>query len=127
MIKITLPGSVPSKKNSRNIFIRGGRPVNTPNKRYKDWHDRCSNEIVCQRVPRNQVKASEINIFFYLPDARARDLTNMAESIMDLIVDRYVLVDDSWQCTGPVKLFPMGIDREQPRVVLEIFELTVDK
>ena len=37
MIKIK--GDVPSKKNSRNIFVRGGKPVNIPNKNYKEWSE----------------------------------------------------------------------------------------
>ena len=62
-----------------------------------------------------------VQIEFYFLDKRGRDLTNMAESIMDLLVDCQILVDDKWQCTGPVHLIPCGIDKINPRAEVTLF------
>jgi len=64
-----------------------------------------------------------IAIKFFLPDNRRRDLTNMAESINDLLVDCGFIVDDRWQVTGPVCLYPSGIDKINPRAEIVISAL----
>ena len=48
------------------------------------------------------------------------DLTNKAESIMDTLVDAGILEDDCWKQTGPVHLIPMGVDKDNPRVEVEL-------
>lgn len=48
------------------------------------------------------------------------DLTNKAESVMDLLVDCGIIVDDSWQVVEKLTLRIGGIDKKNPRVVVEI-------
>lgn len=93
---IFLPGPVPSKKNSRITNRRTGRSF--PSERYVDWHKRSMRELSSRRGWQVQGKEGvEVRIVFGLPDMRRRDLTNMAESIMDLLVDAGILADDNWR------------------------------
>jgi Holliday junction resolvase RusA-like endonuclease len=57
-----------------------------------------------------------------MPDAIRADLTNKAESIMDLLVDAGVLQDDNWNVVPEVILRCKGIDRTNPRA-----EITIEK
>ena len=74
-------------------------------------------------MPRHIEKVTEpcdVSIKYWLPDRRRRDLSNMTESVMDLLVDRGVLTDDS--CNVVIKLTQraMGRDKENPRTEVEI-------
>ena len=96
------------------INTRGGRIVVRPNNDYTDWHRLATNELRAQK-PATGVEKAIVEIKFNLPDNRARDLTNMAESIMDLLVDNGILKDDSWQIVKAVTLTAEGIDKANPR------------
>jgi Holliday junction resolvase RusA-like endonuclease len=58
-----------------------------------------------------------------MPDNRRTDLSNKAESIMDLLVDNGILEDDCWQIVPILALQGMKVDKENPRA--EIFITTV--
>lgn len=119
-MQIIIPGRIPSKKNSRLCFVRGGRPVNISSRDYRDWHERARLAIAPQIIKQQTIgKAQSVTIIFYMADNRGRDLTNVAESVMDLLVDLRVIKDDQWQVTGPVNLLPGGVDRDNPRA--EVF------
>jgi Holliday junction resolvase RusA-like endonuclease len=115
---LVVHGRIPSKKNSRNIFVRGGKPVNIPNKRYEEWHKGAEWEIASQS-PEKGISRAKVEINFYMPDNRVKDLTNSAESILDLLVDCGVLEDDKWQCV-PEIILRGEIDRENPRAEIKI-------
>lgn len=104
-----LLGRVPSKKNSR-INTRSGRSF--PSAKYTAWHKEASAQVANMKP----ITQPGICLGFYFPDDRRTDLTNKAESIMDMLVDNGKISDDKWQVTGAVHLIPLGIDRENPRV-----------
>lgn len=112
---IVINGRVPSKKNSR-INTRSGRSF--PSSKYTAWHKDASAQLTNQSV-KEMKNFSKIEIHFWFPDDRRADLTNKAESIMDLLVDNGLIKDDSWQVTGGVMLIPEGIDRVNPRVQIK--------
>ena len=106
---LTIRGRIPSKKNSR-INTRSGRSF--PSSKYTAWHKDASLQI--SRAHKQTQKG--ISLTFYMPDNRRTDLTNKAESVMDLLVDNGIFEDDSWQITGDVSLSCNGIDKLNPRV-----------
>lgn len=61
---------------------------------------------------------NHIRAEFWMPDNRKTDLSNKWESVGDLLVDNEIIEDDSWQFVGPLELIPMGIDKQDPRVVV---------
>ncbi len=113
---IELLGRVPSKKNSR-INTRSGRSF--PSSKYTAWHKDASIQLLKYKgtFPGHGI---QVLIKFWFPDNRRCDLTNKAESIMDLLVDNEFLEDDCWQITGPVKLVCCGVDKDNPRVEIEL-------
>lgn len=115
---IIIPGRIPSKKNSKFMARRGDRTYLLPSPKYKDWHEEQSWRL-------NQVKIKNyegpIIIHFYFPDNRKADMTNKAESIMDLLVDNGILVDDAWQNIPNLTLISKGIDKENPRAEVHFY------
>lgn len=115
---LTIPGPIPSKKNSRVLTVVNGKRRTFPNAAYKKWHRRAKEAVYGQRL----VNPSFIEIEFYWPDRRRRDMTNAAESIMDLMVDCGVFQDDSWEHVPRLLLTSAGIDKENPRAEISIIE-----
>lgn len=120
--KIVIPGTPPSKKNSRNIFRHHGRIFNIPSKRYESWQD--SIKVVLLKSVHFKDPIEYAQLCFYVGDRRRRDLTNMAESIMDSMVDYGVIQDDCWQVIPEIRLMLYGVDKENPRteVLIEVVQ-----
>lgn len=123
-MKITLSGIPPSKKNSKRIITRGSRQYIVPSENYDDWHVDATWEIKSQRViPVLPIEKAAVKITFFAPTMRPADLTNKAESIMDLLVDLGILKDDNWFICGDLHLKFGGVEKKDPRAIIEITRL----
>ena len=119
--EFTITGRVPSKKNSRNIFVLKGkspRVMNLPSNKYAEWHVQAEAQLQSQFFACGSVE--EVQLEWYMPDKRRCDLTNKTESIMDLLVDTGILNDDSWQCVPSLFIRCLGVDKKNPRVKIWI-------
>lgn len=123
-MKIILAGRVPSKKNSTISFARRGRIFHMPSNKYREWHKGAAQQLRFQML--NGYKENypleniDIEICFYPPDKRIADLTNKAESIMDLLVDCGVLTDDNWFVVGNLHLKLGEVDTATPRTEITL-------
>lgn len=120
-MRITLPGRIPSKKNSKQLIYRHGRSFLIPSSNYTLWQQEQSYRL--KKIPK-PIENAEIEITIFAPDKRTADLTNKAESIMDLLVDNQILKDDSWFVIGKLTLIFGGVDKENPRAEIEIYGQT---
>ena len=121
-MNIIIYGRIPSKKNSTISFARQGRIFHMPSNAYRAWHtDACRYLMGNTSVDRNKtIEKANITITFFAPDKRAADLTNKAESIMDLLVDNKIISDDNWFVVNEVRLIFGGVDKEKPRAEINI-------
>ena len=119
MINIIIKGRIPSKKNSKIIVCRGKFPLLLPSKKYQEWHKEATSQIK-RLVPEKPIESCSVILTLYAPDKRKADLTNKAESIMDLLVDNSFLLDDNWFVVKSLRLIFGGVDRENPRVIVDI-------
>lgn len=115
-MKITLFGRVPSKKNSR-IHTRTG--MSFPSANYTAWHKDASNQLKFFKKDPMEIPRT-VTITFFFPDKRRTDLSNKAESIMDLLVDNGFLADDSWQVVNKLVLIGGGVDKDNARAEIEL-------
>ena len=114
---ITLPWAVP-KKNSRAINTHTGRSF--PNKRYRAWHSAAVKVLQLQQATGLSLGAVRPVARFFAPDRRTRDLTNVYQSVEDTFNDVQVWLDDNYfvqDCFFPIF---MGVDKENPRIVVEL-------
>lgn len=65
-------------------------------------------------------KSYHVGITFFSHDSRLFDLTNKADSVMDLLVDAGILDDDNCATVGLLQLEYGGIDRKNPRAEVQI-------
>lgn len=128
MVNITVLGKIPSKKNSKRVFCVAGKPRVISSKAHEEWHDEAMLLLASERnklspADRNHLpikKAHHVGIVMYSHDARAFDLTNKAESIMDILVDAGFLFDDDCATVGVLHLEFGGVDRKNPRAEVSI-------
>lgn len=109
---ITLYGRIPSKKNNKQIFNIKGRIIIASSKNYREWHKDASFQL--KNKPKIKTPVS-ITIKFFFPDKRKSDLTNKAESIMDLLVDNGIIPDDNYNEIPKLLLEFGGVDKNTPR------------
>ena len=120
-LKITILGRIPSKKNSKQLIYNGGRAFLIPSKKHKEWHEDASLQLLARRwIPKKPIENAKVEMIFFAPDRIKADSTNKGESVMDLLVDNFVLKDDNWFLIGDLHFKFGGVDRENPRVEITI-------
>ena len=121
-IDLLIKGRIPSKKNSRNIFVRGGKLFNIPSKDYNEWHKVAFLQLLPFRNA-GKIKFTCVRLRFWAPDKRSADLSNKTESIMDLLVDAAIIEDDNWWIIKDLNLEFMGVDKANPRCEITLYAL----
>jgi len=114
-LNIKLSGSVPSKKNSRQCFVRNGRMLNIPSKAYTEWHNYANIQLIGQlkEIAKPIEKVEEMIVEFWSKDKRKWDLSNKFESIADLLVDNGILLDDNYTVISDIHIKFMGQDEKK--------------
>ena len=125
MIEITVPLAPITKKNSMRIMhsSKTGKPFIMPSQQSMDyeaealWH--------CKRVGvwRPIEEPVEVKCLFYMPTRRKVDLTNLLESIDDVLVRAGVLKDDHSGIIVSHDGSRVLYDKDNPRTVLFIREM----
>lgn len=123
-IAVFLAGRIPSKKNSKQMVFARGRRFIIPSKQYIMWHDEKEDEIraamTAYRLVQLPLTKVEIKITITFPDNIKADLTNKAESIMDLLVDVGILEDDNHKVCQLLTLISGGVDKTKSGAQIEI-------
>ena len=92
-----------------------------PSEKFVEWHEEASLQL--KQYTRKVSIESKINmvfIKFFPPDKRNADLTNKAESIMDLLVDNGFIKDDNWFEVPRICLYFGEVDKKNTRTEIEI-------
>ena len=122
-MKIIIPVIPRSKKNSQQIIInpRTKRPMIIQSKLYVNFERECSKFL--KEYKSNIDYSINLKIEFYVPDKRKRDIANYIEAIQDILVKYEVLRDDNYNIVYSLDGTRMYIDKENPRVEIEITKL----
>jgi len=70
--------------------------------------------------PAAPLAQAKISITFYPDTRRTFDLSNAAESVMDLLVDAEILSDDNWSVVPDLTLHFGAVDPKNPRAEIDI-------
>jgi len=122
MISFTLPGRIPSKKNSKQLIFRNNRTYFIPSENYKIWQEEQSWRVK-KYVPKKPIERCKIEVTIYAPDKRKSDLSNKFESLADLLVDNKILADDNWFMLYDERITFGGVDAKNPRAEITINEI----
>lgn len=122
-MKITIPVVPRSKKNSQQIIInpRTKRPMIIQSKLYANFERECG--LYLKEYKSNIDYSINLKIEFYVQDRRKRDIANYIEAIQDILVKYEVLKDDNYNIVYSLDGTRMYVDKENPRVEIEITKL----
>ena len=122
-MKITIPVVPRSKKNSQRIIInpRTKKPMIIQSKLYTNFERECG--LYLKRYKSNMDYSINLKIDFYVPDKRRRDIANYIEAIQDILVKYEVIKDDNYNIITSLDGTRMYIDKENPRVEIEITKI----
>lgn len=94
-VELVLEGSVPSKKNNRRLWESNGRQMSAPSKKYTAWQNDVMQQVRTQTRERFY-KPVSIEVIIYFATLGKADLDNRLTSILDMLVECFVLRDDNW-------------------------------
>ncbi len=115
-MKITLYGRIPSKKNSKQIV----RWRIISSKAYLQWEKEQIEYLKTQNIKNLWYLKFSITCIFYMPDKRKSDLSNKFESIADLFVKSWLLIDDNYEVLNQIHLYYWWYDKQNPRCEIQI-------
>lgn len=121
-MKLTIYGDPRTKKNSARILKSrsGGRFV-APSKAYVDYEMDCLRQI---KRPHSPITARvNVRCAYYMATQRKVDLANLIEATCDILVKAHVLEDDNSKIVAAHDGSRVELDREKPRVEIEIEEM----
>lgn len=121
-MKLTLYGDPRTKKNSPRIMQgRGGRRYVAPSAAFDEYQTACLWQI---RAPPEPISARvNVRCVYYMKTARLVDLANLIEATTDILVKARVLEDDNSKIVAAHDGSRVELDREKPRVEIEIEEM----
>ena len=119
MIKFTSPLTPITKKNHQQILRNKstGRPFVAPSLQYKQYE-----KDAMWFIPKGKTIDYPVNVkcLFYMPTHRRCDLTNLLESIDDIMVKGRLLADDSYTVIVGHDGSRVLYDKDNPRTEVEI-------
>lgn len=124
-MKMTILGSVPSKKNSKRIVTnrKTNKPFIISSARHEEWHKGAIPEMQHQWKGYQVTKYPiGVTMVFYWKDLRRHDLDNGMATILDALKDAGVLEDDDVRFVDTVQAQYGGLDRTNPRCEIYIDE-----
>lgn len=122
-MKIVIPINPRSKKNSQEICFnkRTGKRFIKQSELYEKFEK--ESEKYLPKLDKPIDYPINLSCKFYVVDARKRDIANYLEAIQDILVKFKVLKDDNYNIVASLNNCSMEIDRNNPRVEIEIEEI----
>lgn len=125
-MKIVIPVNPRSKKNSQEIVFnrRTGKRMVIQNERYTKFEKECKKYMPVLRQPKPYIDYKcNLSCKFYVCDLRKRDIANYIEAIQDILVKYEIISDDNYNVIASLDGCSMELDRDNPRVEIEITKL----
>ena len=121
-LTIVFNGRIPSKKNNQTMIPKGNKRIIVASKAYKLW-EKAAIEDDLYGISPVKWKRFRCEMTIFAPDLIDADLSNKWEGLADAMVKAGIVrTDDWWQMSGVNQIFG-GLDRENPRAVVKIWEL----
>ena len=122
-MKITIPLIPRSKKNNQQLIRnqKTKKMMLIQSEQYLQYEKECS--YFLSKYKTNIDYPINLKCIFYVRDNRRRDLANYLEAIQDILVKYEVLKDDNYNIVYSLDGTRMYVDKENPRVEIEITKI----
>lgn len=126
MLTYTLYGPPRTKKNHQRILRgAGGKPTIAQSKEYVQYERDCLWQI--RSPPRPLAGPVNVRCLYYMPTRRRVDLVNLIEATCDILVKAGVIADDCAAVVAAHDGSRVLLDRQRPRVEIEITEMEAER
>lgn len=119
VVVFELDGTIPSKKNNKQMFknSRTGKFFPASSKKYKEWHQIAGYQLKLQKTSIKHIefpiqKCNYIRVTLFYGTNHRSDNSNKIESVHDLMVDIGIIADDDWKTTGITTQIPEFRERK---------------
>lgn len=118
-----IPLNPKTKKNNQQVLYNSKtkKPFIAQNNAYKRYERDAGWFVKWNKPPINE--AVNVKCVFYRDSERRVDLTNLLEAIDDVLVKYKVLADDNFKIIASHDGSRVYVDREKPRIEIEITRL----
>ncbi len=121
LCKITINNQVIAKKNSQRVVRMGSRYAIRASKAYEKYAKTAIQEASVYKYTGNY--PCVVEMYFYRQTKRSFDLDNMQGSILDILVNAGVIIDDSMNHVIPrIRGHGWEIDKDNPRTEIRIYD-----
>ena len=121
-VTIVFNGRIPSKKNNQTIIMNGNKRIIVASAKYKLWEKKAIEDDLYGILPVTW-KRFRCEMTIFAPDAGKADLSNKWEGLADAMVKAGIVPDDNHWEMSEINLKFGGLDRENPRAVVKIWEM----
>ena len=121
-MKIIIPLLCRSKKNSEEIISnpKTGRPMIIQSKYYRQFEKDCG--YFLKRYAKHIDYPINLNVKFYVPDRRKRDLTNLENALADIMIKYGVIEDDNYNIIAGWDGSRIIYEKGKEEIIIEIEE-----
>jgi Holliday junction resolvase RusA-like endonuclease len=128
-IELRIYGQTPSKKSSQSIIInkKTGKMMVIPNKKYMEWEKYAKFQLKEQKERLNLETIKEkvwVKCLIYRLTKRQIDLTNLLQSIHDVLEISGIIKDDCliYSIDGSRKILGVGPGEERAEIFINSFD-----
>ena len=120
-MKLTLYGRPITKKNNPRVVMTGRYPKVLPSKQYQAYEEACLLQITGKYRQKIDYPIN-LKCLYYMPTRHKVDITNLMSATHDILVSGQVIDDDNSKIVKSVDGTRVYLDRDKPRVEIEIEE-----
>lgn len=120
-LRFTLHGDPKTKKNSPRIVRVGRYSKVLPSEAFEDYQKTCLAQLLQRRLCHLGIRYPvNVKALYYMQTRRRVDLTNLNESLHDILVGAGVLADDNRDIIATTDGSVVLYDKGNPRVEITI-------
>lgn len=122
MIKLTILGNPPTKKNSQQIVGAGKKKRIIQSARYLEYEEMALWQLK-GKGPQKPIKGPvNVKCIYYRKTRHRVDLVNLLNATLDILTRAKVIEDDNCKVVDGIDGSRVRYDKENPRVEIEITE-----
>lgn len=121
--ELTISGQPITKKNSQRLIYAKGRIMPIPSAQYKIYEAAALRQLYVQYSGEPIEYPVNLSCVFYMGTRRKCDMTNLLQSVQDILVKAKVIADDNYTIVARLNDCLVDYDKADPRCEITITEL----
>lgn len=121
--ELTISGQPITKKNSQRLIYAKGRIMPIPSAQYKIYEAAALRQLYLQYDGEPIQYPVNLSCVFYMGNRRKCDMTNLLQSVQDILVKAKIIADDNYTIVARLNDCRVDYDKTDPRCEITITEL----